>query len=77
MPVNTKDRLGKVIERVYFIDINKALNPQIDMEDAIISVPADDYCLKNRNDIIADYSTMEKQSKAEVLPLSIILITAF
>lgn len=39
-PVHTKTDKGKEIDRYYYIDIEKALDPTADNEDVIISVPA-------------------------------------
>lgn len=38
-PVHTKTDKGKEIQRFYYIDIKKALDPSCDRVDAIISVP--------------------------------------
>jgi len=40
-PVKTRDEKGKEVERLYYLDIEKCLNPEVDREDAVISVPAD------------------------------------
>ena len=42
-PVETRDRPGgsRVIKRWYYIDIQKVLNPLVDLDDTIISVPED------------------------------------
>ena len=38
-PVNTQDNRNMEIKRWYYIDMLKAMNPMVDREDAIISVP--------------------------------------
>ena len=38
-PVHTKTDKGKDIQRYYYIDIEKALNPEVDRIDAIVSIP--------------------------------------
>lgn len=74
--VPTRDIRGKDIKRWYYLDIKKALDPASDREDAIVSVPEDRKIRNFRNEVIADYSTVELQCKAEMLPLDIVLDTA-
>src|SRR5271157_5627026 len=71
-PVSTQDRRRKQIKRWYYLDIAKALSVNYDREDAIRSIPEDHIVKDFRGTIIADYSTMEKECAAELLPLSII-----
>ncbi|MBD1834792.1 DUF262 domain-containing protein [Cyanobacteria bacterium FACHB-472] len=69
-PVKTKDTRGKVIYRWYYIDIAKALAPNIDREEAIISVPEDKIIRNFGKEIVADYSTSEKEYQNEMFPVS-------
>jgi hypothetical protein len=73
-PVATTDARGKLLTRWYYVDMAKALDPESDREDAIISVPED---RKVRDDfgrtIVADYSTRELECQAEMFPLSQVL----
>ena len=39
-PVITRNNRGQRIERWYYIDMRAALNPNVDREDAIVSVPS-------------------------------------
>ena len=39
-PVHTKTDKGKEIERFYYLDIEKALDPSADDEDVVVSIPA-------------------------------------
>jgi len=71
-PVVTRDSRGKEIKRWYYLDINKALDPTIDREEAIVSLPEDKKIRNFRGEIIEDYSTIEKECKAELLPLSLV-----
>ena len=71
-PVVTRDSRGKEIKRWYYLDINKALDPTIDREEAIVSLPEDKKIRNFRGEIVEDYSTMEKECKAELLPLSLV-----
>ena len=68
--VPTKDARKKPIKRWYYIDIQKALNPYEDREDAIFSVPEDRILRDFRNEPIADYSTPEKEYESEIFPLA-------
>ncbi|MBC7075382.1 MAG: DUF262 domain-containing protein [Syntrophomonadaceae bacterium] len=71
-PVSTRDSRNMPIERWYYIDIEKALDQNIDREEAIFSVPAE----KIRKDLwgnpVEDYSTWEKEYEAGVFPLALI-----
>lgn len=68
-PVNTMDSRGKKLSRWYYIDINKALAS--DVEDAIISVPADRVVRDNfGRGVSADYSTLRQECENEMFPLS-------
>ena len=73
--VQTRDIKGATIYRWYYLDIKKAINPNIDREDAIISLPEDKKIKNFRGEVIADYSTLEKECEAEYLPFSIIFDT--
>jgi len=75
-PVDTRDRTGKPIERWYCLDIAKALSPNGDREDAIVAIPKDKQIRNFRNEVIADYSTTEKECAAELLPLPLVFDTA-
>jgi hypothetical protein len=74
LPVDTTDARGKRLTRRYYVDIAKALDPEVDREEAIVSVPED---RKLRDDfgrmVVADYSTTELECKAEMFPLSRVL----
>lgn len=71
-PVFTRDNRNRFIQRWYYIDIEKALNPETDREEAILSISAE----KIKKDLwgkpVEDYSTWEKEYEAGVFPLSLI-----
>ena len=70
-PVATRDAKGKPVTRWYYIDIEDALNPTVDREDAIRSVPADKIVRTNfGRDIELDLSTAEKEYQAKLFPLA-------
>lgn len=68
-PVITRDSRGKKVKRWYYLDLNVATDPSADKDEAILSVP-DDKIIKGKGGIIlANYSTMEKECKAGMLPI--------
>jgi hypothetical protein len=71
-PVATRDERGKEIQRWYYIDMRKALDPTLDREEAIVSVPADRIVKTFRNQVLADYSTPQKEYEAMVFPLGMV-----
>jgi hypothetical protein len=71
-PVVTKNSRGKEIAQWYYLDITKALDPNIDREEAIIGLPSDKI-LMDKGKVITDCSTIEKECEEELLPLSAIL----
>jgi hypothetical protein len=69
-PADTLDAKGKKLKRWYYIDMKKALNPRCDREEAIIAVPEDRIVRRDFGRVVeADYSTMERECKAEMFPL--------
>ncbi len=75
-PVDTRDRRAKPIKRWYYLDIAQALSPNGDREDAIVAIPEDKQIRNFRNEVVADYSTTEKECAAELLPLPLVFDTA-
>lgn len=71
-PVTTRDLRGNEIQRWYYLDINKALSPNGDRDEAIIGVPGDRKVRNFRGEVLADYSTMDLECAAELLPLHIV-----
>ena len=70
-PVETKDTARKKTKRWYYMDIDKALAyPEIDREDAIISVHEDRKMRNFQGQVIADYSDMQKECAAGLFPLN-------
>jgi hypothetical protein len=59
------------VERWFYIDIRKALDPSFDREEAILSIPADKVIRSDFNRTIdKDYSTTEREFENLVFPLS-------
>ena len=69
-PVRTRNGRGSEIERWYYIDMRKALDPHTDREEAVISLPADRQIKKFGRDVIEDYSSPEREYEAMLFPLS-------
>lgn len=75
-PVNTKTEKGDDIQRIYFLDMAKCLDPAGDREEAVISVPA---TLKQTSDfgrkVDLDLSTSELQYAQRLFPLFLMFDT--
>ena len=72
-PVKTKDIKGKEIFRHYYINIDKIIDPDLDREEAIISVPEDKVVKGLGNRVLADYSDITKECESGMLPVNLIL----
>ena len=73
-PVKTRTDKGKEIDRYYYIDIQKAIDPTVDRIDAILSVPANKVVTSNfGRDIDLDLSTPQKEYEHKLFPLNIVL----
>lgn len=71
-PVLTRDARGREIKRFYYIDIDKILDPNVDREETIVSVPEDRIVKGPGNKIIADYSDLDKECEAGMLPINLL-----
>lgn len=69
-PVSTRDERGEEVQRWYYIDMRKALESEDNREEAIIALPADRIVRTFRNEIVADYSTPEKEYEALLFPMA-------
>lgn len=74
-PVMTRDARSNQLTRWYYIDISKALSPNGDREEAITGLPEDRIMRNFRGEPIGDFSTVEKECAAELLPLWVIYDT--
>jgi hypothetical protein len=69
-PVETEDSRKKQLSRWYYLDIDAALNPLADREDAIWSVPADRKVLETRGrKVSVDLGTQEAEWAEGKFPL--------
>ncbi|MCY4417262.1 MAG: DUF262 domain-containing protein [Chloroflexi bacterium] len=68
-PVDTHDNRGRRIRRWYYVDILAPMDPNVDREDAIISVPENRIETRNfGREIIRDLSSREKEFHQHMLP---------
>ena len=73
-PVKTRTDKGEEIFRYYYINIEKAIDPSADREEAIISVPkAKQITSDFGRKIDLDVTTAEKEYENKLFPLNIIL----
>jgi len=68
-PVKTKDVRKRGIKRWYYIDMCKALDLNLDREDAVIGLPEDKIIRNFRNEILEDYSTEEAEYEHYLFPV--------
>ncbi|MFJ5631846.1 DUF262 domain-containing protein [Streptomyces goshikiensis] len=72
-PVETSDSRGKPIERWYYVDIEKAVGPSADRDEAICSVPADKVLRTDFNrTVVLDLRTEEAECAAGLFPLHLV-----
>ena len=69
-PVETKDNRKVLVKRWYYIDIKKALDPNVDLEEAILSIPEEKIRRNLWGQIVEDYSTPEKEYENCIFPLN-------
>lgn len=73
-PVHTKTDKGKEIDRYYYLDIEKALDPNADDDKVVISIPATKKVTSEfGRKIDMDLSTRQDEFKLRMFPLNIIL----
>ena len=76
-PVPTRTEKGKKIDRVYYLNTADCLDPEVDREDAVLSLPADRIVRTNFNrDIALDLSSEEKEYELGYFPLFALFDTA-
>ena len=67
--VPTRDARNKNLKRHYYIDMNAALDGDIDREEAVVSVPDDGVIKSSGNKIVLDVSTRGREIDTEFFPL--------
>lgn len=71
-PVKTVDAKGKQIWRWYYFDLDKALDPNLDREEAVVGVPPDRALRSLGKESVLDLSTTERECLAGLLPVSVL-----
>lgn len=72
-PVPTQTEKGKDIDRFYYLDIAKCLDPEADREDAVVSLPPNRMRLVDFNRLVdLDVSTAEKEYEQRLFPLDVL-----
>ena len=67
--VDTHDNRGRRIKRWYYVDMRAAMNPNVDREDAIVSVPENRIETRDfGREIVRDLSSREKEFQQHMLP---------
>lgn len=70
-PVLTRDQHGREIERWYYFDMQKALDPNADREEAVVSLPPDRKVKSSfGREIVEDYSSTDLEYSSMLFPLS-------
>lgn len=75
-PVETKDAKGKSIRRFYYIDMEQAVQPEGDREDALVSVPEDRLVKAFGGDITLDLTSPEREYAQDLFPVNRIFASA-
>ncbi len=71
--VKTRDSKGYEIKRWYYIDMQKALNSDLDLEESIFSINENKIATKNLgHEIICDLSSQEKEFEQMMFPVCMI-----
>jgi hypothetical protein len=71
--VTTKNAKGYEIKRWYYIDMQKALDPGTDLEEAIFSINENKIITENiGRDIVLDLTTQEKEFESLMYPVSMV-----
>lgn len=72
-PVNTMTDQNKPIKRYYYLNMNTALNSEVDRYDSIIAVDENKQIRENiGRDIVLDLSTREKEFENKMIPFNIL-----
>ena len=71
-PVETRDTKRKPIRRWYYIDMDVALQPEADREDAVIGVPEDRLVRGFGRDVRLDVSSPESEYEQYLFPMNLI-----
>lgn len=67
-PVDTRDNRGRHIKRWYYVDMLAAMDPNVDQEDAIISVPEERITKNFRRETVRNLSSRELEYQQHMIP---------
>jgi hypothetical protein len=77
-PITTRDEKQKPLERLYYFDLEKCIDPAADRLEAVVSIPADRVIRSDfGRKIELDVSTREKEYNAGLVPANILLGNEF
>jgi hypothetical protein len=68
--IETQDARRRRVSGWFYIDIAKALDENVDREEAFVFVPADKRIKNFRGEVESDYSTSEKEYAAHMFPMT-------
>lgn len=72
-PVNTRTEKGVDIQRVYYLDMQKCLNPEVDRADAVLGLSPDRVVRSDfGRQVDLDVSTREKEYERMLFPLNLV-----
>jgi len=73
--VETRDARDKPVKRWYYVDMRRAVDPNVDREEVFISVPEDRRVRNFRGEVLdgQDYSTPELERGADMFPVRLLL----
>jgi hypothetical protein len=72
--VHTVTPKKKKVDRFFYIDMNKALDPSVPREESIVGVPADKIVRTDFGRTVQlDLTTMENEIKAEMFPVNLVM----
>ena len=69
-PVLTRNDRGRNMKRWYYVDMKQALDPNVDREDAVVSLPEERKITRFGRRVVEDYSTPELEYEAMLFPLA-------
>ena len=68
-PVETRDNRGRRIKRWYYVDMLAAMDPNVEREDAIVSVPENRIETRNfGRELVRDLSSQEREFEQHMMP---------
>lgn len=73
LPVKTRNEKGKPIDRVYYLDMMRCLDPSADREDAVVSLPPERKVTADfGREVVLDVDSPEKEFQSQLFPLDLV-----